>query len=77
MTNVKTPDQWEAVDLIDILKERRGKTNEIVLENHSRALIWIIRRMDLTRKTALLKPLGYGIGLGLAFAVGKLAEKLF
>ncbi len=45
----KTPDQWEAEDLIKKMQARvEGNHLDDLCVIHSEALIWIIRRLDLT-----------------------------
>jgi len=76
MTNGRTPDQWEAGDLIDGIQEHADKTTEQVLEDHGRALIWIIRRMDLSTRGKVVKYISVGLGLGLAGIIGRLSQAL-
>ena len=47
----KTPDQWDAQDIIEGLKPLRGISapQAELCHAHTNALIWIVRRLDLAK----------------------------
>ena len=47
----KTPDQWEAADIIDGLREFRMRVlpDSAMCNAHTNALIWIVRRLDVAK----------------------------
>jgi hypothetical protein len=47
----KTPDQWDAEDIIEGLKPFRGISapSTDMCHAHTNALIWIVRRLDLEK----------------------------
>ena len=51
MTSEKTPDQWDAEDIITALKPMRSLSSPTtdMCHAHTNALIWIVRRLDLEK----------------------------
>jgi hypothetical protein len=47
----KTPDQWEAAEIIDGLRPLRNHSvpDPSICNAHTNALIWIVRRLDVAK----------------------------
>jgi len=69
----KTPDEQEATYHIERLQKRVDENHiDPLCSMHTEALIWIIRRLDLSRTYTFLRTLAYIIALIIAAYVTKI-----
>ena len=71
----KTPDELDADDLIQKAKELSASINNPLCTVHTDMLVWIMRRMDLSRKDAWMVALAnlpwpVTVVLGVLYLVG-------